>query len=135
MPWFIAPCGGPPSTLVCDLVVQLDEQIDPPKHDVQRETRGIPEVARPRSIPGIGALAARALHAENQEIDRSPNDQALVSYGGLDPATEQVGNDPWHAHPSESRADPTSVGCWPKSLGIHLPEAPSPTTPGTMVPP
>lgn len=81
-----------------ELIDDLDEHINALETNVKREARGIPEVDRLRSIPGIGALTGLALHVEIQDINRFHNAEALVSYFGLDPVIKQSGNDRWHAH-------------------------------------
>lgn len=81
-----------------ELIDDLDEHIHALERNVKRHAREIPEAERLRSIPGIGALTALALHVEIQDINRFHNAEALVSYFGLDPVIKQSGNDRWHAH-------------------------------------
>lgn len=102
-----------------DLIDQLDDHIDALEKDVNREARGIPEVQRLRSIPGIGALTGLALHVEIQDINRFPNAEALVSYFGLDPVIEQSGSDRWHAHRISKQGRPYIRGLLTQAAWVH----------------
>lgn len=103
-----------------ELADQAEEHVDALQRRIEREARGIPEVERLQTIPGIGTLTALALHVEIQSVDRFPNAEVVVSYFGLDPVVVQNGAVRWHVHTISKKGRGYIRGLLTQAAWVHV---------------
>ena len=77
---------------VCDDILQLDDRIRLAEHTLDALGHQLPDVARLRSIPGIGPLTATALVAFVGDARRFPSGRHFASYLGLTPREHSTGS-------------------------------------------
>jgi transposase len=69
----------------------LQEEVETSESALAQSTKSIPEIARLRSIPGLGRILAAVVWSEIGELKRFASPSALVNYTGLVPSLYESG--------------------------------------------
>ena len=78
--------------LLANAVATIDEateKLDEIDRRIASIARDVPDVNLLVSTPGIGPVRGLTIHAELGEVDRFSDQEALVSYAGMDPTVHQ----------------------------------------------
>lgn len=65
---------------------------------LQNRTRGIEDIERLMTIPGVGHVCATTVYAWVGDVSRFPDPKSLCAYAGLVPSVRQSGDTTTHGH-------------------------------------